>query len=85
VLTFWINALTVPVIWIYIGAYFLYWCLLFVLIRRGEEGATSLHAGLERLGEETGEPTEAFGSHPLKTVALTSTERSLRRFKRSHR
>jgi hypothetical protein len=26
------------------------WCLLFVLIRHGEEGATSLHAGLERLG-----------------------------------
>jgi hypothetical protein len=33
------------------------WCLLFVLIRHGEEGATSLHAGLERLGEEMGEPT----------------------------
>ena len=32
------------------------WCLLFVLIRHGEEGVTSLHAGLERLGEETGEP-----------------------------
>ena len=47
------------------------------------EGATSLHAGLERLGKETGEPTGTFGSHPLTT--LTSTERSLRRFKRSHR
>jgi hypothetical protein len=59
------------------------WCLLFVLVRHGEEGATSLHAGLERLGKETGEPTGTFGSHPQRT--LTSTERSLRRFKRSHR
>ena len=59
------------------------WCLLFELIRHGEEGATSLHAGLERLGKETGEPTGTFGSHPLRT--LTSVERSLGRFKRSHR
>jgi len=29
------------------------WCLLFVSIRHGEEGAASLHAGLERLGKET--------------------------------
>jgi hypothetical protein len=29
------------------------WCLLFVLIRHGEEGATSLHAGLERLGKDS--------------------------------
>jgi len=56
------------------------WCLLFVLIRHGEEGATSLHAGLERLGKETGEPTGTQdGSHPLRT--LTSVERSLGRFK----
>jgi hypothetical protein len=40
------------------------WCLLFVLIRHGEEGATSLHAGLERLGKETGEPTGPLGPTP---------------------
>ena len=28
------------------------WCLLCVLIRHGDEGAASLHAGLERLGKE---------------------------------
>jgi len=47
------------------------WCSLFVLIRHGEEGAASLHAGLERLGKETGEPTGTFGSHPLRTLVLT--------------
>ena len=46
-----------------------YWCLLFVLVRHREEGATSLHAGLERLGKETGEPTGTFGSHPLRTLS----------------
>ena len=56
-------------VWGSIGAYFLYycffdWCLLFVLIRHGEEGATSLHAGLERLGKETGEPTGPLGPTP---------------------
>jgi hypothetical protein len=45
------------------------WCLLFVLIRHGEEGATSLRAGSERLGLETGEPTGTFGSHPLRTLS----------------
>ena len=46
-----------------------FWCLLFVLIRHGEEGATSLHAGLERLEKETGEPTGTFGSFPLRTLS----------------
>ena len=31
--------------------------LTFCIIRHGEEGATSLHAGLEHLGKETVEPT----------------------------
>ena len=39
---------------VHIGIKYIVWCLLFVLIRHGEEGATSLHAGLERLGKETG-------------------------------
>ena len=48
------------------GAYF------FVFIRHVEEGATSLHAGLERLGKETSEPTGTFGSHPKNILVLTS-------------
>jgi len=32
------------------------WCLLFILFRHGKEGDTSFHAGLERLGKETGDP-----------------------------
>jgi len=40
------------------------WYLLFVLIRHGEGGSTSLHAGLERLGEEAGEPTGPLGPTP---------------------
>jgi len=45
-------------------------CLLFVLIRHGEGGTTSLHAGLERWGKETGEPTGTFGSHPPQSTVF---------------
>jgi len=40
------------------------WYLLFVLIRHGGGGGTSLHAELERLGKETGEPTGPLGPSP---------------------
>jgi hypothetical protein len=33
-------------------------------LRRREGGGTSLHAGLERLGKETGEPTGSLGPTP---------------------
>ena len=43
-----------------LGAYFLYWCLLFVLIRQGLRGGSGPQRLIRALGEETGNPIMAF-------------------------
>jgi len=51
-IVYWIRTLLFLIVggWVVIFDEGGLWCLLFVLIRHGEEGATSLHAELERLG-----------------------------------